>query len=80
MAKTVKNAVARQVELIIRRLHGREKQNLLDVVLIGQKHGETIHSQPKSSRGWQTVFQGRYKRIVHYHGFIVTGTSRLGLF
>mmetsp|Transcript_7171 Transcript_7171/g.14792 ORF Transcript_7171/g.14792 Transcript_7171/m.14792 type:complete len:254 (-) Transcript_7171:1317-2078(-) len=68
-----------QVHLLVRGLHGREQKDLLDVVLVGQKHGETINSQSKSSGGGQSMLQGGDEGIVQNHGFIVSGTSGLGL-
>lgn len=39
------------------RLHGREKQHLLDVPLVGEEHGEAVDTQPPAGGGGKAVLQ-----------------------
>lgn len=58
--------------ILLIRLHRREQENLLDVTLVGEKHGETINAETKATGRGKTVFEGGNKRVVHNHGFVVT--------
>lgn len=73
------NILGDDSKLLIGRLHCREQEHFFDVVLVRQEHGQAIHSEPKATRWWQSVFESCHKRIVQNHGFVITGTTGLGL-
>lgn len=57
--------------------HGREEDDFLDVVRVGQEHGKTINPDPEPTGGRETVFEGLDEGLIDPGDFVVT--SRLGL-
>ena len=51
----------------------------LDVVLVGEEHGEPVYAQPPPSSGRQTVLQRRAEVLVYHLGLVVTSVLLLGL-
>lgn len=44
----------------------------LNVVGVGEEHGETIDAHPPASSWWQSIFQCCAECLINEHGFIVT--------
>jgi hypothetical protein len=47
-------------------LHGREKENFLDVAFVRQKHSEAIDAQAPTAGGWKSVLQSDAKVLVAF--------------
>lgn len=60
-------------------LHRREEQHLLDVVAVGQEHGETIDTESPSSSGRKTVLESDAEVLVKTLGLLVSLGLVLGL-
>lgn len=63
--------------LLVLWLHGRKEKYFLDIVGIGEKHGEPIDAHAPAGCGRQPVFQGSTEVLVYEHGLVITGS--LGL-
>ena len=44
----------------------------LDVVGVGEEHGEAIDAHPPAGSWWQTIFQGCAEGLINEHGFVIT--------
>ena len=53
-------------------LHGGEEENLLDIVGVGEEHGQAIDAHAPASGGRETVFQSSAKAFVQEHGLVIT--------
>ncbi len=51
---------------VLLRLHSGEKEDFLDVALVGQKHGETIDAQAPTASGRESVLQSDAKILVAF--------------
>ena len=60
-------------------LHGGEEQNFLDVIGVGQQHGEAIDTHAPSSSRWKTILESANVILIDTHRLIVSITlsSRL---
>lgn len=48
------------------------RQFYLDVVGVGEEHGDTIDAHPPAGCRWQSVLQSRAEGLIDEHGFIIT--------
>lgn len=60
-------------QLLVLRFHGREQEDFLDVIAIGQEHGEAVDSAAPAASGRQAVFEGGTEDFVNHLGFVVSG-------
>mmetsp|Transcript_2276 Transcript_2276/g.5249 ORF Transcript_2276/g.5249 Transcript_2276/m.5249 type:complete len:470 (-) Transcript_2276:482-1891(-) len=60
-------------------LHGREEDNLLDGVLVGQEHGETVDTKTPASGGRKANLEGLNEALVDGLGLIVSSCLILHL-
>jgi len=65
--------------LVVVWLHGREEEDLLDVVGVGQEHGDAIDAHAPAGRRRKAVLQGGAEALVEEHGLVVAGGFVFGL-
>ena len=53
-------------------LHSREQEDLLDVVLVRQKHSQTIDSHAPSSSRWQTILKCLDECLIDVLSLLIT--------
>ena len=67
------------LKLLISRLHGREEQYFLDIVLVREEHGQPVNTETPTTGGRQTVLESRNEGIVHNHRLIISLAALLRL-
>ena len=53
-------------------LHGWEEHNLLNVIGVGQKHGDSVNSKTPSSSWWETIFKSSDETLVNMLSFKIS--------
>ena len=65
--------------VVVHGLHGGEQQHLLDVVAVGQEHGETIDAEAPATGGREAVLHGDAEVLVEALRLLVAVALVLGL-
>mmetsp|Transcript_56 Transcript_56/g.189 ORF Transcript_56/g.189 Transcript_56/m.189 type:complete len:549 (+) Transcript_56:61-1707(+) len=65
---------------LVLRLHCREEDDLLDVVLVGQKHRHAINPHAPPSSGREAILKGGAKGLIHIARLVVSCCLGLPLF
>lgn len=58
-------------------LHRGEEQHFLDVLVVGEEHGEAIDAKTPASGGRQAVLQRGAEVLIYELRFVITGILRL---
>ena len=69
----------RLFQLLLLRLHGWEEENLLDVVGVGEEHGEPVNAHTPAPSWGQTIFQSSAKVIIQEHCLIISACLKIHL-